>query len=436
VKLTVPDKLLQGTIDTTSQRLYYDIDTSSDANFDASFNFGFVVNGTICPPNDTISDIYGNSTYTVPPCSIDATSPWTLRDAPATYRVLATGLLNQTGGYNEEDFSALSNASQLGIFSDMQLVTHIDLGNLDQHVFLFDPTSAEEDIYSQEKNKLTLLNNDYERFGLDYIANTTSIVTKCSPITVDCGLHNITGDDPSIPYHCSDIFEGDLNKIPDTGLERLKGWNIAFYNLENGSPRRISIASQLNPFTYNVSAVVDSINLGGLIEFGDPQVARGIVVESGDGRVGFALSCTSTVYDVTYSLVDGNIHVFNKTLADPRTAAIIKAPLQAGFGSYALFEKAAVSMLFTKLTVMDSMDLAFSQTFLALAAGVYARAPMLAQRWRADMTLTKVGKGPFYFLVICMFLYAFVVLVFTVIALSIFRRDDVRGAQAQLIPKE
>jgi ABC-type Na+ efflux pump permease subunit len=85
---------------------------------------------------------------------------------------------------------------------------------------------------------------------------------------------------------------------------------------------------------------------------------------------------------------------------------------------------------------MDSMALAFSQTFLALASGVYTRAPILEQRLRADVRLTKMGKGPFYLLVVCMFLYAFVVLVFTVVALNIFRRRDVREVQVRLMPKD
>jgi hypothetical protein len=428
-KLTVPDKLLQGTVGETSQRVfesnYYDPDSDGS----------FTINGTLCPVEEIIPDIYDNRT--APPCSIEgATTPWTLYGAPSAYRILASGLLNQTGDYHKEDFDALSNSSDSGIFSWTQLITHYDLATEDQHVYFFDPSWAEEGSDKQKPPKMDLVNNDLDRFGLDFIANTTSIVTKCVPITADCGMRNVTGNDTSIPYHCSDIFNGDLNEIPTNGLERLKGWNSMFYNTENGVPRNISVASQLNPFYYNVTAVVDSINIGGLVDFRDPQALAGNIVGIGDARVAFAISCNSTVYDVTYALVDGNIHVFNKTLADPRTAAIVKAPLQAGFGSYSLFEKAAVSVLFSNLTVMDSMELAFSQTFLALASGVYARAPILQQRWRADMTLTQLGKGPFYFLVICMFLYAFVVLVFTVIALSIFRRNDVQEVQVQLMPKE
>jgi hypothetical protein len=189
----------------------------------------------------------------------------------------------------------------------------------------------------------------------------------------------------------------------------------------------------LNPFSYNVTAVVDSIDLNDLILYGDPQVPQGIVVEIGDGRVGFAMSCNSTVYDVTYSLVNGSILVFNTTLTAPSIAAMIKAPLQAGFGSYELFEKAAMSVLLSHSTILDAMELAFSQTFLALVAGVYDPAPFIEKRWRYDMTVTKIRKAPFYFLVVCMFMYAIVVLVFTLIALSLFRRSNVRALHAQLM---
>jgi hypothetical protein len=428
-KLTIPDKLLQGTVDELPQRAY------GDNYVDPESIGGFKIDDTLCSLEETIPDIYNDKLD--PPCSIDnTTTPWTLYGAPSAYRVLATGLLNQTSDYNKEDFDALRNSSDSGMFNWTQLVTHYDLATDDQHVFLFNPILAEEDSEKQKPSRISLVNNEFDRYGLDYIANTTSIVTRCDPITVDCGMQTTNGTESSIPYYCSDIFNGDLNEIPSNGLERLKGWNTIFYNMEDESPRNISVASQLNPFHYNVTAVVDSINIGGLIDFKDPQALQGNIIGIGNGRVGFAISCTSTVYDVTYSLVDGNIHSFNKTLANPITAAIIKAPLQAGFGSYALFEKATLSVLFSELTVMDSMNLAFSQTFLALASGVYVRAPNLEQRWRADMMLTKLGKGPFYLLVVCMFLYAFVVLVFTVIALSIFRRSEVQEMQVRLIPKE
>jgi hypothetical protein len=422
---------LQGTIGETSSRIY-------SSNFkDPVSNGTFTIDDTRCTRQETIPDIYDDKA--APPCSIDnTTDPWTLNRASSAYRVLAAGLLNQTSDYYKQNFDALWSSSNAGIFDWIQLVTHVDLVTNDSHVLLFDPLWAQEDSGKQDESKLDVVNYNYDRWGLDYIANTTSMVTKCVPITKDCGMRNITGkNNASIPYHCSDVFNGDLSQIPTNGLEQLKGWNTSFYHTEgDGIPQNISMASQLNPFHYNVAAVVDGIGIQGLIDFTDPEALKGNIVGIGDERVAFAISCTSTVYNVTYALVNGSIYTFDKTLADPHIAAIIKAPLQAGFGSYSLFEKAAVSVLFSDVTVMDSMALAFSQTFLALASGVYTRAPILEQRLRADVRLTKMGKGPFYLLVVCMFLYAFVVLVFTVVALNIFRRRDVREVQVRLMPKD
>ncbi|CAN9280556.1 unnamed protein product [Alternaria sp. RS040] len=344
-----------------------------------------------CPFNETLIGIYDHDAS--PPCTINGSSkPWTLWDAPSAYRVLATGLLNQTGEYNNEDFNTLNVAFDAGAFIYTQLVTHVDNATNEQHVLYFNPWSAEEYSYSPEASKLDLTNQDVERVGLDYIAETISVVTKCTAITTDCGIYNTTSDASSIPYHCSNSFYGDLNEIPANGLERLKGWNTTFFDFHNDPSLNVSIASQLNPFSYNVTAVVDSIDLNGLINYGDPQVPQGIVVEIGEGRVGFAMSCNSTVYDVTYSLVNGSILVFNTTLAAPSTAAMIKAPLQAGFGSYELFEKAAMSVLLSHSTILDAMELAFSQTFLALVAGVYNLAPFIEERWRYDMTVRRLEK--------------------------------------------
>jgi hypothetical protein len=79
-----------------------------------------------------------------------------------------------------------------------------------------------------------------------------------------------------------------------------------------------------------------------------------------------------------------------------------------------------MSVLLTNSTAMDSMELAFAQTFLVLAAGIYELAPNLDNPWRYDTTVRKIGKGPLLFLMAYMLLYAVAVVVFTVIALSPF----------------
>ncbi|KAG9191251.1 hypothetical protein G6011_09339 [Alternaria panax] len=184
---------------------------------------------------------------------------------------------------------------------------------------------AREDSYPRTHPKSAFTNDGIDRDGLDYVANTTSSVTKCLPIIVDCELYTNPFDGSPIPYHCSDVFNGDLYEIPPNGIERLRGWNTVFFNPDNGSPQDISIASQLNPFNYYAAAVMDSVNIQGFAN--DSQVSEGTAFGVGDGCVGLAISCTSTVYDVTYSLVDGDIRVLNTTLAAPSTASVIKAPI-------------------------------------------------------------------------------------------------------------
>jgi hypothetical protein len=395
-----------------------------------------MLNGNLCSLEDPIPDPYNFNV--TPPCSINrSTNPWTLIDSPKTTRVLASGLLNQTEHFNDEDFTTLAVASDLGAFDEMQVVTYIDNKTADLHVFAFNPVFALEENVIEDHAKLSSVSGgDLQKFGIDYIAKTTSVVTKCLPITGACGMRNLTNSNTTtMSYQCSDIFKGDLGKIPTNGLEQLKGWNTSFYTLDDGSPRAISVASHFNPFTYNITAVVHSIDFGGLVNNGDPQIAHGTIVDMGNSHVAFALSCESSVYNVDYSFVNGSIYQWNATLADPAEAAIIKAPLQAGFGSYELFEKASLSVILNQpITVMDGMALFFSQNMMALAAGAYTFSPSTEQRYRADITLTAVPKVPFYFLVVCLFLYALVILVFTVFALAM-RRSDVLESQARLVPR-
>jgi hypothetical protein len=68
-QLTIPDKLLQGTVGELQQRVYGDnFDNSRDFNFYGSFK----LNSTVCPTEETIPDIHDDNVD--PPCSIDNTT--------------------------------------------------------------------------------------------------------------------------------------------------------------------------------------------------------------------------------------------------------------------------------------------------------------------------------------------------------------------------
>jgi hypothetical protein len=192
------------------------------------------------------------------------------------------------------------------------------------------------------------------------------------------------------------------------------------------------VASRLNPFTYNVTGLVNSLDMASLRAFDDPQGKDGSLLDAGNDHIAFALSCTSTVYNVAYSMVGGNISYFNATLASGTEAAVIKAPLQVSLGSYTLYLQAALGVLLTDITVADSMSLAFSQVGLAYAAGAYDPTPAQWMRFRGDIELTKIPKGSYIFLIVLCLLYALLVLGFAIAACVLRRREGVAKTQAVL----
>ncbi|OCL02135.1 hypothetical protein AOQ84DRAFT_424282 [Glonium stellatum] len=420
--LIVGDKLLHGLIIMSVHTIYDDVSrVQTGSNFWPSFTPNSYCAPTLSAP---LQDPFFNMTSQ--PCSLDTSSKlWSVRDPPDTYRALDTAFLNATSDFNKEDFAQLDAEWDLGSSNGNQLVSHVDqAGNL--HVLLFNPFMARE--YD--------LGNYITNFGKDYVANTTSMVTVCKSATQARNLHNQNTDgNLSIPFNCSGIFSGDLNKAPSVGLEQFKGWNSSFYYIDNGVSQDIPVSSQLNPFTFNATAAVSSIDFSSLVSFGDHQTIDGAVVDAGDGRVAFALSCTSTIYDVTYSLVGGNIAQFKAAPSTPQKASIIKAPLQVGFGRHVLFQQASMAIILTQITVAEAMGLAFSQVGMALAAANFDAAPALQARDRWNELLTEVPKAPLLFLVAICLMYAALVLGLIIVGILVRRDASIINRQASLVPR-
>ena len=94
-------------------------------------------------------------------------------------------------------------------------------------------------------------------------------------------------------------------------------------------------------------------------------------MDVGQGFTAFALSCEATIYDVTFSIIDGSFgENFNTSISSPQKASIVQAPLQVGFGQYHLYQAASLAVL-ANGSVAETMGKAFSQTGMALASGVF-----------------------------------------------------------------
>lgn len=69
---------------------------------------------------------------------------------------------------------------------------------------------------------------------------------------------------------------------------------------------------------------------------------------------------------------------------------------------------------------------------MASAAGAYDAAPAQWVRYRAEIELTMIPKGPYIFLIVICFLYALLVLGFAIAAFVLRKNEKVAETQAGL----
>ena len=393
------------------------------------------------PPNE--SDVYAAGWTTIPACDSTLTSPLPLNVSQApppcslinkkgvynianpntTYIALAEGITPEPSSYilNSDNVANIRDV-------DVQIVTHRDNVTGISHSFLYWPYAAYEydPIWPNTTN-----------YGIDYTANTTSLVTNCTSVTKTCLSQSIPINQTilSIPFNCSADFSGDLGQPPANGLERVQGWDTGFYDMVDGIPSNFPFQAQFNPFTFFAVAAVNSISFADFNSLSNSEAGDGSVIDAGNGRVAFALSCEATVYDVQYSLVAGNITSFNATPSSARKASIIKAPLQVGFGRYNLYQSALLSVIQTDSSIPDYMSSAISPIGMALASGAFTFTNNFQQRFRYDLTVTEVPKGPLWFLVTVCLIYTIMSIAALIAAMVLRRNEKVAMHHAELLPR-
>lgn len=365
------------------------------------------------------------------PCSLNMTNGFTNVAGPNyAYLTLGTGISQISSSFNGLNFSSLGQAEIEGTGTPYQVVTHSNAG-LDHSLLFYMDAAVQYD--------LTGYDGAGPNYGIDYIANTTSMVTQCTFSTERCNVHptnSSNNNDISIAFHCYDDFGGDLGQTPLTGHDRAQGWNMSFYEPMNGTSHNVPVQAQSNPFHFYVATAVNSINFDDFqAQSNLPEGSQGndSLVDGGRGFTAFALSCEATIYDVTFSLINGSFGDFNSTRSTPQKASIIKAPLQVGFGQYHLYQAASIAVLATNDSVANTMAKAFSQTGIALASGTFNPDSSIKQRFRWTVNVTRVPKAPFFYLVTVCLVYSVFGMVMTVVALHLRRKPEVRDHQAKLM---
>lgn len=414
-------------LSTTRENMrYFDDPTFPAQNASASPQDPFAAGWTTVPSCETqlTTVLPENRSDGAIPCSINATNGLNVAYAPYTYLTLDTGISQVTSGFNGINFAVQLKSENEALATNEQVIIHVDPATGLTHAMLFYPdASIESDRGS-----------DQLHYGLDYVANSTSLVTQCEYATESCQLvskNASTASDPSVPYNCSSFFSGDLNQPPLYGLERAKGWNMSVYEIVNGNPSAPPLQAQANPFFFVAAAAVSSISYSNVDL---ANVDANTVVDAGQGRVALALACNATMYDIQYSMINGSIAAFNATASDPRKANIAQAPLQIGFGQYALFQ-ATTAAAIANVPFLDHIAVYMSQIGMAGASAAFQFDVNVQQRFRWDVAVTRVPFAPFWFIVVSCLLYAACGIVIVVAAFMLRTDEKIRRRQSELLPQ-
>ena len=334
-------------------------------------------------------------------------------DPEKAYLILGEGINQRTGNFQDTNFVALDRNIHSSEGTGDQVITYSDLSTGKNHSLLFNILAAQE-------NDLT---EEMRNSGIDLKASSTSMSTQCSFITQNCIFHNNVTDsqNDSIPFNCSAQFYGDLAQTDNNTVEAVRGLNTNFSNI---------IA---NPFSFFAAAALNTLSKNQSVGRDPIYTSNGNLLPFGSSRFVFAVNCTATIYNVTYSLINGSIATFDPIESAPQIAEIIQAPLRIGFGSNYLYQQAALSQISVD-SFPNLLAQRFSEAGIAGSYGAFQPIANIVQRPRYDWTVTRVSKKPLILLVTICLLYTFLGLVIMGVGLHVRRRKEVRHFQAKILP--
>jgi hypothetical protein len=155
------------------------------------------------------------------------------------------------------------------------------------------------------------------------------------PVVQACGLTTETG--ALTPFNCSDTFCAGR---PSCGVEDVSG--ILLFTSSSLAEKITFKAQDLNPFYFATWAMVQTNDhLVGQEDSPletDPEIVMPI-----RGGMAWILSCNATVYDLTYTWINGTMNDMNLPKSNKTTGRIFAAPFPYKFAPNTLGNAAIVS---------------------------------------------------------------------------------------------
>lgn len=248
------------------------------------------------------------------------------------------------------------------------------------------------------------LSDTHASADVDYKATTFAVTTECEAITSKCNLNFLTST-----FNCTPSFAGSLTS-PGPGMMATAASNsspvgvqyFADPGLTNNFSATSGVFSPQNPLYFGTWATAQQA-----VSFGtDTEGTATLNNVTGLGS-SWVLNCTSTVYEATYTWVNGTVTSFNTSLANGTVGGIFSAGFAAGFGLAAMENIATLAGFNNASDGLVNVTAAhFSQNSLALSIGAMDSRPNTLEQSRSVLNLTRVPLVPFYILIALKLFYA------------------------------
>lgn len=281
-------------------------------------------------------------------------------------------------------------------------------------------------VHAMDKNLFAYMaSSQTDRIApLDYVASTYALQTNCTPITSKCTDSN-SAIGTGVRFKCPFQFSG----MSSTAVGAYNSVTMGYFTDSTGSNNNTDKTPIGNPY-YHASMIVANLRNSRPVGIeNDPEIIPG--VHGGSTFIG--LFCSSTVYDVQYSSVNGTIKKWTMNKSNTTMTQIIQGTQRTtDVGKQNLIQAASIAGLSNNSqSIADQFALAYSQTAMAVSSGALEPRDALASQVREQILVARVPKAPLFVLVAANLTMAFLGIVLTAMAL-VAVRGETGEAQARL----
>lgn len=245
----------------------------------------------------------------------------------------------------------------------------------------------------------------------DYTAFTYSASTQCTPIIKECGLsRNSLTNGVSIPFTCQ--------KYPAIygNLLGQNTFSIRYFTNSSGTSNSTTEAPVTsNPFFFGVNGNTLRASGAGITFKDDPEV---ISLEF--GGLAFVFYCNTTVYDTTYTAINGSIASMVSQPSNTSITTMMRVvQTETRAADIKLQDAANLAALGPSVQAMaDTFALQYSISLLSLVAGALVPSPTMELQQRSEMIVARIPTSALYLLVASILLLVIFGIFLTIVALG------------------